>query len=248
MMDENERQRLEDELRVKGINAPGVKFSDAAASPLGRCATCRWAEPLSPYGYDEDDADAVARHARYPLTCKRAEMNDGRPEDPQTLAFTMDGSSYRASLLVAPEFGCVMHESKGLADRETPPTLHGDGVTDDSEAVRWYFRRRLPLPPLPDGRAYRVIPFEVPGAVKDAANTPHFSIMDQDEIPALDLGVLHESAELPCPLGCGTTLLTNNALREERIANGVRWVGVPCQRCGTSYTVEMVDEVRIPDV
>ena len=78
----------------------------------GRCATCKHAETIAPprlYGGD-DDAAELAQHARYPLLCKRAEMDDGKPEDPRTMAFSMDSSSYRAHLLVSPDFGCVMFE------------------------------------------------------------------------------------------------------------------------------------------
>lgn len=39
----------------------------------------------------------------------------------------------RASIVKSPE-------------AETPPLLHGDGVTDDTDAVQWYLDRRLPLP------------------------------------------------------------------------------------------------------
>lgn len=76
----------------------------------GTCATCRFAEQTDTTAWVGEEERALER--RYPLTCARAEMRGGRPQDAQTLAFTMDGSSYRASLLVAPEFGCVMFEEK----------------------------------------------------------------------------------------------------------------------------------------
>lgn len=80
----------------------------------GRCATCRHAEILGPKPWA--DAEGQALRSRYPLACKRAEMDDGKPDDPQTMAFSMafsmDGSSYRASLMVTPDFGCVMYEPK----------------------------------------------------------------------------------------------------------------------------------------
>ena len=34
---------------------------------------------------------------------------------------------------------------------ETPPLLHGDGVTDDTEAVQWYLANQVPLPPSEKG-------------------------------------------------------------------------------------------------
>lgn len=41
---------------------------------------------------------------------------------------------------------------------EIPPVLHGDGVTDDTDAVQWYLDRDLPLPPAPEGGCYLVNP------------------------------------------------------------------------------------------
>lgn len=34
-----------------------------------------------------------------------------------------------------------------------PPVLHGDGVTDDTNAVQWYLDRDIPFPPLMNGQA-----------------------------------------------------------------------------------------------
>jgi len=39
---------------------------------------------------------------------------------------------------------------------ETPPRLHGDGVTDDTDAVQWYMDRQLELPEAPPGPGYSV--------------------------------------------------------------------------------------------
>jgi hypothetical protein len=89
---------------------------------MGRCATCRFAEKnddmwsgwfADPDDEEYNDPDQVQRRefvARFSLACSRAKMDNGWPEDPQTLAFTMDGSQYTGELLVSPDFGCVMHE------------------------------------------------------------------------------------------------------------------------------------------
>lgn len=37
-----------------------------------------------------------------------------------------------------------------------PPYLHGDGVTDDTDAVQWYLDRDLDWPEPPAGKTYRV--------------------------------------------------------------------------------------------
>lgn len=39
---------------------------------------------------------------------------------------------------------------------ETPPVLVGDGVTDDTDAVRWRLERGMPITPSPSGRGYNV--------------------------------------------------------------------------------------------
>ena len=38
-------------------------------------------------------------------------------------------------------------------ETETPPQLHGDGVTDDTEAIAWYFAHGVPVP---TGLSYRI--------------------------------------------------------------------------------------------
>lgn len=46
--------------------------------------------------------------------------------------------------------------------------------------------------------------------------------------------------EMDCPSGCGTRLRTSEAASETQLPGGLRWTGVPCPTCGTSYTIEMV--------
>lgn len=67
---------------------------------IGRCATCRFAEPGSSAG------------ERYPLTCRRAEGRDGKPKNERTLAFADDTDAYHARLNVSPDFGCVQYEAR----------------------------------------------------------------------------------------------------------------------------------------
>lgn len=38
-----------------------------------------------------------------------------------------------------------------------PPKLFGDGETDDTDAVNWYFDNGIPLPDPPGGKSYRVL-------------------------------------------------------------------------------------------
>lgn len=84
------------------------------------CASCRFAEPSKLDDWvDEDRANlsdsekrAVAFAERFPFACLRSRMSGGEPEDPETLAFTMDGSEYRGELLVSANYGCVMYEAK----------------------------------------------------------------------------------------------------------------------------------------
>lgn len=44
------------------------------------------------------------------------------------------------------------------SERQAPPRIYADGVHDDSEAFRWYFAHRLPLPELPDGAIMLITP------------------------------------------------------------------------------------------
>jgi hypothetical protein len=53
-----------------------------------------------------------------------------------------------------------IQEANSAGESETPPLLHGDGIGDDSEAVRWYAAGRLQLPP----GIYRVTPLKAPAA------------------------------------------------------------------------------------
>ena len=45
---------------------------------------------------------------------------------------------------------------KGQVETETPPLLHGDGVTDDTDAVQWYVDRELDWPAPRVGGSYLV--------------------------------------------------------------------------------------------
>ena len=82
-----------------------------AQATTGRCATCRhWdAEPHS--------ENMQVHRCRRVLEWWEATSwdDDGervwKPEAADVLAFTNDGSSYRADLLTRPEFGCVMWEA-----------------------------------------------------------------------------------------------------------------------------------------
>jgi hypothetical protein len=92
-----------------------VRIPDNAA-----CSTCVFAvrlkAPDSERGWWRHEA-IMAQHKRYPLECSRSRMEDGNPADRQTMAFSMDASSYRAALLVAPEFACVMYEQGEPTDQ-----------------------------------------------------------------------------------------------------------------------------------
>ena len=47
-----------------------------------------------------------------------------------------------------------------LTDTETPPQLHGDGVTDDTDAVQWYLDRQMTIPRMP-GPGFKVDPARI---------------------------------------------------------------------------------------
>ena len=85
---------------------------------MNRCATCRYFLP-----FPKDERWAIAYY--FAGTCGLAEMNGDvsyypDPNDPEAepmdaeaereakkMAVSLDGSNYRASLLVKPEFGCT---------------------------------------------------------------------------------------------------------------------------------------------
>jgi hypothetical protein len=83
---------------------------------MSTCDKCRFAERNDSADWVDDDeaqrniyAQAAGKMVeRFPFVCIRTKMSDGQPEDPETLAFTMDGSEYRGELLVSRNFGCVM--------------------------------------------------------------------------------------------------------------------------------------------
>ena len=58
-----------------------------------------------------------------------------------------------------------IQEAVSADETEMPPPLHGDGIGDDSYAVRWYYAHRLPLPP---GGVYRITPLRAPAAGSEA--------------------------------------------------------------------------------
>lgn len=102
-----------------------------------RCGTCKhWQKPrddwygadLRAEGYDDSDAydhEATIALNRLYRTCQRIEMPDtyGEKFTPETapLAYTMDGSQYRADLLTRAEFGCVLWES--CSNSAEPPSV-----------------------------------------------------------------------------------------------------------------------------
>ena len=45
---------------------------------------------------------------------------------------------------------------------ETPPVLHGDGVTDDTASIQWYIDHMMPLPITPRGYAFRAEALRLP--------------------------------------------------------------------------------------
>lgn len=81
---------------------------------MNRCATCRFAavERDVAYDYDKDppfDEREIVRH-----TCVRIIHGNKDTFCPEPSAaepaMVVDGSGYAARLLVAPTFGCVLHE------------------------------------------------------------------------------------------------------------------------------------------
>jgi C4-type Zn-finger protein len=48
-------------------------------------------------------------------------------------------------------------------------------------------------------------------------------------------------AEMACP-DCGGMLTTQRALYKMQIENGIRFVGVPCDKCAKTFTVEMTKD------
>lgn len=91
------------------------------------CGTCvHWQKPDGWYGSDLraagsdvsdetwDHAASVALNLLY-RPCQRIKMPDNYSEkftpDSAPLAYTMDGSGYRADLLTRAEFGCALWES-----------------------------------------------------------------------------------------------------------------------------------------
>jgi hypothetical protein len=53
--------------------------------------------------------------------------------------------------------GTNMHARSSIVDTpetETPPAIVADGVTDDTDAMNWYFDRGLSLPVLREGASY----------------------------------------------------------------------------------------------
>ena len=83
------------------------------------CATCRFAERSGLADWvDPNDTNlapselrALEMEQRFPFACQRSRMAGGEPQDPETLAFTMDGSQYRGELLVSANYGCVMYRA-----------------------------------------------------------------------------------------------------------------------------------------
>ena len=77
-----------------------------------RCGTCKHFDTTNPVGscLPPEYEYAVA----WPGLCQLAEgpFNPGNSDtlpSPSRLAITIDGSTYTSSLLVTPDFGCVMH-------------------------------------------------------------------------------------------------------------------------------------------
>ena len=52
----------------------------------------------------------------------------------------------------------IVKSETEVVTQETAPLLHGDRVTDDTEAVQWYFDHGVPLPDPPEGGGYFVRP------------------------------------------------------------------------------------------
>lgn len=83
-----------------------------------RCRTCAHYRPTEPsaeyvgYGTWDDDGETFRPH--YPGWCAKMQ-GPADADDPTTLpesgrmAITVDGSTYKADLLVTPDFGCILH-------------------------------------------------------------------------------------------------------------------------------------------
>ena len=82
----------------------------------GRCVTCKWWSDEATRSKPE-----LRECDRIPQRWDAFEWDDDagnwddvlKPEFADIKAFAEDGSSYRAALVTAPDFGCVMWEAKG---------------------------------------------------------------------------------------------------------------------------------------
>lgn len=98
------------------------------AALLARCGTCRHWKPVTEgysIGYsatyregeswEDESARQMAVESLYGTCQAVAEIPDAEKFEPPNeppVAFTMDGSHYRASLHTQAHFGCVLHEAE----------------------------------------------------------------------------------------------------------------------------------------
>jgi C4-type Zn-finger protein len=60
-------------------------------------------------------------------------------------------------------------------------------------------------------------------------------------------GIKHQGfVEMACP-ECAATIRTADAAFSMQIEGGVQFQGVPCDCCGATFTVEILNESQTPD-
>jgi hypothetical protein len=73
----------------------------------GYCKDCKH--------WGSDDPEDIDMHSTIPegyRECERAKSGGGEPDDGDSTAVAFDGDGYHATLMTAPEHGCVMFEPK----------------------------------------------------------------------------------------------------------------------------------------
>ena len=88
-------------------------------SDYPRCRTCKHYLPITEFGHGGigtwnfyDDVPDTTWPGWCGLLEGPANPDDSDVSPPKRMAIANDGSSYHASLLVTPDFGCVLHEPK----------------------------------------------------------------------------------------------------------------------------------------